>query len=112
MIRLYPLGRERQRIAQIRRKGLIGRLALGGINVPTRRIQVKAVKTLGHFGQSHIAARTDIAEGLRDNAGDVGIGLTPAIYQRIKCVSKARVRCVKPLHVRPTIPEMPAPTQE
>ncbi len=112
MIGLDPLCRERQRIAQIRRKGLIGRLALGGINLPTHRMQVKAVKTLGHFGQSHIAARTDIADGLRDDAGNVGIRLTPAIYQRIKCVSKARVRCVKPLHVRPTIRGTPAPTQE
>jgi hypothetical protein len=112
VIGLYPFGRERQRIAQIGRKALICRLALRGINMPTRRIQVEAVKTLGHFGQSHIAARADITDGLRDDAGDIGIRLTPAIYQRIKCVSKPGLRWVKPLHVRPTIPEMSAPTQE
>ena len=57
MIGLYPLCRERQRIAQIRREAIKGRLALCGVNLPTRRMEVEAVKTLGQKIARHPEGR-------------------------------------------------------
>ena len=112
MIGLNTFRCERQRIPQACIQPFISRLALRRINLPTGIIKVEPVKTLSHFHQRCVPVGTHIADSLHHIPRYVGIRLTPAIYQRVKCVGKASIGGIKPLHEIPSALESVAPWPE